>query len=206
MAGLEVSPDVHIYDDVLDSPGAYRAAALAYEFQTFDVGGSSWRGFASCQETELIDWLRAMRPDLTPTLSLFRKSPYGQIEPNFVHTDRNMGDWTLLYYLASAPEAGQVLPRAAQRRKKPWHRRHWRGTTVPNGNYDNTSRRNSIVPSCSLLDTSTRARSLTTTAMGIRPGSCRWCFASREFKCYSKIITTDKQLRNRRLCLNEQGV
>lgn len=120
MAGLEVSPDVHIYDDVLDSPGAYRAAALAYEFQTFDVGGSSWRGFASCQETELIDWLRAMRPDLTPTLSLFRKSPYGQIEPNFVHTDRNMGDWTLLYYLASAPEAGDGTN---------FYRHRWSGVT-----------------------------------------------------------------------------
>ena len=47
---------------------------------------------------------RAIRR-LTPTLNFVRQSPAGQVEPNFIHTDADMGDWTALYYLTADPAA-----------------------------------------------------------------------------------------------------
>ena len=47
-----------------------------------------------------------MFPAATPTLSFFRKSPAGQEEPHWIHTDVDMGDWTALLYLNPDPPAG----------------------------------------------------------------------------------------------------
>ena len=104
--GTDVVPDIHVYDDVLPDPEGYRALALAHAFQTFEIGGEQWHGFAACLQTDIVDWLRDVRPDLTATLSFLRHSPQGQQEPNFVHTDRGMGDWTALYYLNPSPPDG----------------------------------------------------------------------------------------------------
>ena len=104
--GTDVVSDIHVYDNVLPDPEGYRALALAHAFQTFEIGGDQWHGFAACCQTDIVDWLRDVRPDLTATLSFLRHSPQGQQEPNFVHTDRGMGDWTALYYLNPSPPEG----------------------------------------------------------------------------------------------------
>lgn len=104
--GPEAVPDIHVYDDVLPDPDFYRVLALAHAFKTFEIGGEQWHGFAACRPTDIVNWLRDMRPDLTVTLSFLRQSPQGQHEPNFVHTDRGMGDWTALYYLNPSPPDG----------------------------------------------------------------------------------------------------
>lgn len=43
---------------------------------------------------------------LQPTFSAFRLSPAGQLEPHYIHTDRDMGDWTATLYLNPLPPAG----------------------------------------------------------------------------------------------------
>lgn len=51
---------------------------------------------------ELTTWI-SKRLHLTPTLTFFRKSPEGQVEPNYIHHDAPMGDWTGILYLNETP-------------------------------------------------------------------------------------------------------
>lgn len=99
-------PDaVRVFDDVLLDPDAYRAAALARDFKTIDVG-AMFHGIALCgDEPTLPAWVFD-RFGLHSSLSFFRQSPEGQIEPNFIHTDCDMGEWTAILYLTPNPPAG----------------------------------------------------------------------------------------------------
>ena len=101
----ETDPRICVYDSVLADPVTYQRAALASQPQTYVVGNVSWHGLSECVNTEFVEWLANIRPDLTPTLSLIRQSPLNQVEPNFIHTDRDMGDWTAILYLTESPEA-----------------------------------------------------------------------------------------------------
>lgn len=96
---------VTAYNDVLRDPTRYRNLALAQPPQTYMVGETAWHGLSACETSDFTDWLATVRPDLTPTLSLIRHSPLGQVEPNFIHTDCDMGDWTAILYLTQKPDA-----------------------------------------------------------------------------------------------------
>ena len=97
--------DIAVFDNVLVDPMVYRNEALAHPFETHLAGGESWKGMAVCQSSGFVDWLTDTRPNVTFTLSLLRQSPKGQHEPNFVHTDSTMGDWTAILYLSTDPES-----------------------------------------------------------------------------------------------------
>ncbi len=92
-----------VHDDVLSDPYAYRAMALKQLFQVVSDGAVTFQRIAPCADPALPMWIAHMYPRLTPTLSVFRQSPHGQVEPNDVHTDAMMGDWTALYYLTPDP-------------------------------------------------------------------------------------------------------
>ncbi len=98
---------IQIFDGALSNPMAYREAALKLEFKTFDFGHCKFHGIApaglSC---DFCQWLAVMFPELTPTLTFFRKSPLGQEEPHFIHTDVDMGQWSALLYLNPDPKGG----------------------------------------------------------------------------------------------------
>lgn len=99
---------MYVFDDVLTDPAAYRAAVLRRPFQTVTFGPDlAFHGIQLAEDDPaFVRWIGKEFPDLVPTLSFFRQSPAGQIEPNFVHTDRDMGDWTALLYLNPDPAAG----------------------------------------------------------------------------------------------------
>lgn len=97
---------VSVFDNVLRDPTVYRQGALAHPFGTHVAGGESWHGMSLCQLPAFTDWLADARPDVALTLSLLRQSPYGQREPNFIHTDGMMGDWTAILYLSADPAPG----------------------------------------------------------------------------------------------------
>ena len=97
---------IAVFDDVLADPAAYRHDALAHPFETHHAGGETWPGMAVCQAPGFVDWLAGTRPGVAFTLSLLRQSPYGQLEPNFLHTDGMMGDWTAILYLSAEPAPG----------------------------------------------------------------------------------------------------
>jgi GNAT superfamily N-acetyltransferase len=92
---------IHVPDDVV--PANYRQWARDRPFGTVEIGGIPWHGIAPCQDDTLKAWIRAHYPHAVPGLSVFRQSPAGQVEPSYVHTDRDMGDWTGILYLTDDP-------------------------------------------------------------------------------------------------------
>ncbi|HET8644055.1 MAG TPA: hypothetical protein VFO85_01125 [Vicinamibacteria bacterium] len=94
-----------VLDDVLPDPHAYRAQALAQEFRDVTLGPDTFRGIAPCPRGDVaLAAAQAVRAE--PVMSFFRKSPAGQPEPNFVHTDEMMGLWTGVYYMTPEPPEG----------------------------------------------------------------------------------------------------
>lgn len=98
---------VHVFDNVVADPNAYRAKVLASEFRSIDFGHVVFHGISTGQEfaSELIRWIAQHFPHLASTMTFFRKSPLGQAEPNLVHTDVDMGQWTGILYLNPVPPA-----------------------------------------------------------------------------------------------------
>lgn len=97
---------VAVFDDVLVDPHAYRAHALAQSFGDVQAGPDTFKGIAQASDATLETILTALVPAAEPTLSFFRRSPFGQREPNYVHSDADMGDWTAILYLHPEPPAG----------------------------------------------------------------------------------------------------
>lgn len=108
--------EIRIFDDVLRDPTRYREEALRAEYLTYDFGHCVFHGIAAGNggfgggltwppAAELLAWIRGTYPSLEPTLTFFRKSPLDQAEPNDIHTDIDMGDWTALLYLNPDPPA-----------------------------------------------------------------------------------------------------
>lgn len=96
-----------VEDDVLADPEAYRQAVLARPFRDVSLGPDlTFHGIQLAEDDTFAVWIRQRFPQLTPTLSFFRRSPLGQCEPNYVHTDRDMGDWTAILYLSPHPAPG----------------------------------------------------------------------------------------------------
>jgi Family of unknown function (DUF6445) len=100
--------DVRVFDAFLPDPESYRRAALEHEYRSYDFPevNVTFHGIALPAGAEVPLKLVRMFPGATPTLSFFRRSPAGQEEPHFIHTDIDMGEWTALLYLNPDPPAG----------------------------------------------------------------------------------------------------
>lgn len=96
---------IRVLDDVLSDPHAYRTQALAQDFRDVTIGPDTFRGIAPCQEGDVAA-AAAGASGAEPVLTFFRKSPHGQIEPNYVHSDHEMGAFTGIYYMNPEPPAG----------------------------------------------------------------------------------------------------
>lgn len=97
--------DIRVFDDFLADPETYRRAALEREYKSYEFPevGVTFHGIAQPAPAEVPLRLVKAFPGITPTLSFFRRSPAGQEEPHFIHTDADMGDWTALLYLNPDP-------------------------------------------------------------------------------------------------------
>lgn len=98
---------VLVFDNFLADPERYRAEAIAREYRTYEFPdvGVTFHGISAPAGAEVPLKLARLFPAAVPTLSFFRRSPAGQVEPHFIHTDVDMGDWTALLYLnQGAPE------------------------------------------------------------------------------------------------------
>ena len=96
-----------IIDNVLENPEQYRANALAQEFKTYDFGHCVFHGIAiSVPSAEVPKAIIDQNPQLTPVLTFLRKSPQDQVEPHYIHTDIDMGEWSAVLYLNPNPPAG----------------------------------------------------------------------------------------------------
>jgi hypothetical protein len=94
---------LRVHDEVIADWHAYTAAVRALPFRSVPVGAALFHGIAPCADPTLPDWIRAHHPHAVPTVSFYRQSPAGQVEPNLIHTDRDMGDWTGIFYLTVDP-------------------------------------------------------------------------------------------------------
>lgn len=97
---------ITVVDDVLDDPLAYRDQALALPFRTIQTEDEFWHGIALLEQSPIPELVEALIPHAKTHLTFFRKSPEGQSEPNFIHSDEGMGTWTALLYLNPEPADG----------------------------------------------------------------------------------------------------
>jgi uncharacterized protein DUF6445 len=96
-----------VIDDVVLNPLVYRRKALTLPFDSVAAGPDTFHGIAPTADPELPNILMRILPaGASPTLTFFRKSPAGQVEPNYLHTDAMMGDWTAILYLNPDPPIG----------------------------------------------------------------------------------------------------
>jgi hypothetical protein len=125
-----------IEDGVLVDPLAYRAQALQQRFQTVHDGVVAFHGISPCADPTVPRWIVSHFPALTPTLSFFRQSPLGQVEPHLVHDDRSMGEWSAILYLTPEPPAadGTVFwydrDTGAERSTATAHTAEWRAAAL----------------------------------------------------------------------------
>jgi len=95
---------IEVHDDVLPDPAGYRAWVLEQRFHDVWYGSQCFKGIAETTDRTLPGVLaELLAPGASVTTSFFRKSPLHQPEPNDVHTDVSMGDWTAILYLNPAP-------------------------------------------------------------------------------------------------------
>ncbi len=100
-------PSITVYDDVLPNAHAHRAALLRRPFADVVVGPAVFHGLASLDVGDpLTEWIADHLPALKPSLTFARRSPEGQAEPNYIHTDVDMGEWTGILYLNPMPATG----------------------------------------------------------------------------------------------------
>lgn len=95
-----------VLDDAIDNIERYRVDALAQTFESVTIGHATFHGIGKKTSEQLPLLIASQYPKAISTLTFFRKSPEDQSEPNFLHTDRDMGDWSGILYLTSKPASG----------------------------------------------------------------------------------------------------
>lgn len=98
---------IKIIDGAVPNPLAYRERALRLEYKTYEFGDIIFHGIATGGPCAgMLAALHSEYEDIHPSLTFFRKSPLGQKEPHFIHTDVDMGEWSALLYLNPKPKDG----------------------------------------------------------------------------------------------------
>ncbi len=100
--------NIRVIDNFVPNPREYRQEVLGLPFMDVPAGDQVFRGmaFSSVKMDCAVPIIRGMFAEAKPIASFFRKSPLGQIEPNDIHSDSEMGDWTGILYLNPEPPRG----------------------------------------------------------------------------------------------------
>jgi hypothetical protein len=88
---------IRVIDDVLADPMAYREKTLSLDFSDVTIGDHTFKGIADA---------KPILEDRITLLTFFRKSPQGQLEPNYIHSDAWMGRETGIFYMNPDPPEG----------------------------------------------------------------------------------------------------
>jgi hypothetical protein len=91
--------NILILDDILKDPKTYVQEALNCPFIDFRDGGKVFKNIQPRANDELEKEVLRLFPNHFVKFNFIRKSPYNQIEPNFIHRDDMMGDVTVILYL-----------------------------------------------------------------------------------------------------------
>lgn len=99
-----------VLDPVAPDMDEYKASILANEFQTWDFGhGQVFHNIAKLGPTLFSTYLEGFLPAYTEVAHFARKSPEGQLEPNYIHSDEAHADLTALLFLSDHPDCGTRL-------------------------------------------------------------------------------------------------
>ena len=98
--------EVRVFDNFVPLAKEYAAVGAASNFLSYHFEHCVFHGIHQMPADGYIPSLIRQRyPNAEPTLSFFRRSPAGQVEPHYIHTDIDMGDWSAILYLNhDAPE------------------------------------------------------------------------------------------------------
>jgi len=114
---------IFVIDGALDA-AAHRAVALSMTYGDGVAGAAVFHGIAACPDEQVAEVLRSHFPGVEPTSSLFRRSPFGQVEPHLIHCNSDVGEWTAIVYLnpMPPPEDGTLFWRhlPTGRTRGPW--------------------------------------------------------------------------------------
>jgi hypothetical protein len=89
-----------LMDNILPNVDRYVDKIYQEEFYDFQDGNNTFRNIQIRPNTDLFcKFLSDLFPQFFVSLNIVRRSPYMQEEPNFVHTDEEMGDFTCILYL-----------------------------------------------------------------------------------------------------------
>ena len=92
-----------IIDDVIRNPQRYLYDILQGQFKDVQDGDKVFKGIQPRpNDDEFASFLLSMLPEYTVSYNFIRKSPLGQIEPNYIHSDEMMGELTALLYLSES--------------------------------------------------------------------------------------------------------
>lgn len=93
-----------IIDNVLHNPKEYVSDILSNGFQDVFDQEKVFKGIQPRNlDDEFAQKVLSLFPDYKITWNFVRQSPYGQEEPNYIHTDEMMGDITVILYLNEKP-------------------------------------------------------------------------------------------------------
>ncbi|WP_428673723.1 DUF6950 family protein [Reyranella sp.] len=96
---------IDVLDDLLPDPMAYLAEVRRLSFGSVTFGPDTFKGIALAHRDD-VDRIAETHTRASPALSFFRRSPLGQVEPNYIHCDAGMGDFTGIFYLNPEPAEG----------------------------------------------------------------------------------------------------
>jgi hypothetical protein len=92
-----------VVDNFLPNADHHLKNVLSGQFYDVADGDKIFKGIQPRDGDEVAQLLLNMYPDYEIAHNFIRLSPYGQIEPNFIHTDEMMGDLTAILYLTKKP-------------------------------------------------------------------------------------------------------
>lgn len=92
--------NLFLRDDVLKDPHTYVREIFKYGFQDVSDGVNNFKGIQPRDhQDEFAEYVLSFFSGYEIAWNFVRQSPYGQLEPNYVHTDEMMGDITCILYL-----------------------------------------------------------------------------------------------------------
>ena len=92
-----------LIDDLLDDVSAHIADVLSNEFIDVTDGVSTFKNIQDRKSDIVSESILPLFKDFEVAYNFVRRSPEGQEEPNFIHSDEMMGDITCLLYLNEDP-------------------------------------------------------------------------------------------------------
>lgn len=97
--------EIRVLDDALPDPLAYLADARQRPYRDQTFGPDTFHGIAYPCRRDVAEIVEA-HTRARVWFTVFRRSPLGQVEPNYIHSDETMGRFSGIYYMNTDPPEG----------------------------------------------------------------------------------------------------